>query len=52
VVRTANGTEKVVARWRQSGRAVGMTERKLDQFADAFEHRERNTVKAVTQAAG
>jgi serine/threonine-protein kinase HipA len=30
-----------VLRWRQVGRAIGMSELELEQFADAFEHEER-----------
>jgi serine/threonine-protein kinase HipA len=33
--------EHAVAGWRKKGRAIGMTEAELDQFADAFEHPER-----------
>jgi serine/threonine-protein kinase HipA len=42
--------DRAVARWRQSGRAIGMSERELDQFADAFEHPERAAAKAVLKA--
>jgi serine/threonine-protein kinase HipA len=42
--------DRAVARWRQSGRAIGMSERELDQFADAFEHPERNAAKALVKA--
>jgi len=30
---------RAVSRWREEGRAIGMTDIQLDQFADAFEHR-------------
>jgi serine/threonine-protein kinase HipA len=40
-----------VARWRQSGRAIGMSDQELDQFADAFEHRERGAARAVLKTA-
>ncbi len=33
--------EGTVAKWRAEGKALGMTEAELDQFADAFEHPER-----------
>ncbi len=33
--------ETAVARWRDGGRALGMSKAELDQFADAFEHPER-----------
>lgn len=37
--------EAAVARWRHVGRAVGMSELELDQFADAFEHGERGAAR-------
>jgi serine/threonine-protein kinase HipA len=30
-----------VAGWREAGRALGMSERDLESYADAFEHPER-----------
>ena len=42
--------ERAVSRWRPSGRAIGMNDRELDQFADAFEHSERDAAKAVRKA--
>ena len=33
--------EAAVAQWRDQGRAFGLTDVELDQFADAFEHHER-----------
>jgi serine/threonine-protein kinase HipA len=33
--------EAAVARWREEGRAIGMTDNELEQFVDAFEHGER-----------
>ena len=42
--------DRAVTRWRQSGRAIGMNEPELDQFADAFEHSERSVAKALTKA--
>jgi len=39
--------ESAVARWRDEGRALGMTDVELDQFADAFEHAERGTARHV-----
>ncbi len=41
--------ERAVAGWRKAGRALGMTDRELEQFADAFEHPER---KAAQKIAG
>ena len=43
--------DRAVARWRQSGRAIGMSDSEVDEFADAFEHRERSAAKAVLKAA-
>jgi serine/threonine-protein kinase HipA len=40
--------ERAVSRWRDMGREIGMSDRELDQFADAFEHRERDVVKRLT----
>jgi len=31
--------DRALARWRQSGRAIGMSDSELDEFTDAFEHR-------------
>jgi len=37
-----------VSGWRKTGRALGMTDHELDQFAEAFEHPEREAAqKAV-----
>lgn len=33
--------ERAVAGWREAGRTLGMTDRDLEDFADAFEHSER-----------
>ena len=41
--------DAAVRRWRTEGRAIGMSEWELDQFADAFEHPER---VAAQRAAG
>jgi serine/threonine-protein kinase HipA len=40
--------ERAVAAWRDRGRALGMTDRELEQFEEAFEHPER---KAARRAA-
>jgi serine/threonine-protein kinase HipA len=37
--------EAAVARWREEGRDLGMTDSELDQFADAFEHDEREVAR-------
>jgi len=43
--------ERVLARWRKTGLALGMTERELDQFSEAFEHPEREAARrAATRA--
>ncbi len=39
--------EGAVARWRQTGRALGMSSVELDAFADAFEHEERSAAQAI-----
>jgi serine/threonine-protein kinase HipA len=39
--------ESAVAGWRKKGRAIGMTEAELDQFADAFEHPERQAARKI-----
>ena len=42
--------EAAVATWRKQGKALGMTSVELDQFADAFEHEERQAAQRA--AAG
>ena len=37
--------EAAVATWRDEGQSIGMTGAELDQFADAFEHSQREIVK-------
>ena len=37
--------EHAISRWRETGLALGMTERELDQFSEAFEHPERKAVR-------
>lgn len=39
--------EGAVTRWRECGRALGMSDAELEQFADAFEHEERDAARAV-----
>jgi serine/threonine-protein kinase HipA len=39
--------ERAVATWRIAGRKVGMSERELEQFADAFEHGEREVAQSI-----
>jgi serine/threonine-protein kinase HipA len=44
--------EQAVADWATIGRAVGLSERALEQFADAFEHDERRAAQHAIGAAG
>jgi serine/threonine-protein kinase HipA len=37
-----------VARWREEGHDLGMTDIELDQFADAFEHDERRSARRLS----
>jgi len=39
--------ERAVANWRKQGRAIGMTDVELDQFADAFEHTEHKAARRI-----
>lgn len=39
--------ERAVGRWHEVGHALGMEDQELDQFADAFEHNERNVARAI-----
>jgi len=41
-------TERAIAGWRDTGQALGMTNRELEQFADAFEHPERQAARQAT----
>lgn len=41
--------ELAVAKWRARGRSIGMSDAELDQFVDAFEHRERKAARTVIQ---
>jgi serine/threonine-protein kinase HipA len=43
--------EQAVAKWREAGRAIGMTEPELGQFADAFEHAERAAAHRVLETS-
>ena len=38
-------TERAISGWRDQGQALGMTHRELEQFADAFEHPERQAAR-------
>jgi serine/threonine-protein kinase HipA len=37
--------ERIISGWRDTGRALGMTDRELEPFADAFEHPERKAAR-------
>ena len=37
--------EQAVSNWRVEGRSLGMSEIELEQFADAFEHYEREVAR-------
>lgn len=50
--RTLAEVERAVAGWRLTGRSIGMSDRELDQFADAFEHHERDTAQTVFRRRG
>ena len=39
--------ENAVAKWREAGRALGMTVEELDSFTEAFEHVERKAARRV-----
>jgi len=39
--------ERTVSTWRVRGRELGMSAAELDQFADAFEHREREVAQSI-----
>lgn len=46
-VRILAEVERATSRWRQVGHAIGMSNRELDQFVDAFEHRERDFARNI-----
>ena len=37
--------ERAIANWRDEGQALGMTHREIEQFADAFEHPQRQAAR-------
>lgn len=37
--------ESTLSKWRKVGAALGMTKQELDQFAEAFEHPEREAAR-------
>ena len=44
--------ERAVATWRVRGRELGMSAAELEQFADAFEHREREVARSILREMG
>ena len=46
-IRILAEVERTVSTWRVRGRELGMSVGELDQFADAFEHREREVVQSI-----
>jgi len=42
--------EHALSHWRATGLALGLTERELDQFSDAFEHSEREAARQAAAA--
>lgn len=46
-IRILGEVERATSRWRQVGHSIGMSNRELDQFVDAFEHREREIATAL-----
>ena len=45
--RIVGDVETAVARWRDEGRALGMSAAELDQFEDAFEHEDRELARKL-----
>lgn len=43
--------EQALSKWREAGAAIGMTNQELDQFADAFEHPEREAARSAIRRA-
>lgn len=46
-IRILGEVEQATRRWRQVGHSIGMSNRELDQFVDAFEHRERDVARNI-----
>ncbi|MGA9334200.1 MAG: hypothetical protein WBV39_07980, partial [Rudaea sp.] len=46
-VRILGRVERAVNRWREIGASIGMSKRELDQFENAFEHRERQAAHSL-----
>jgi serine/threonine-protein kinase HipA len=47
-----NQIERALSQWRKRGVALGMKNRELDQFADAFEHPEREAARKAARRRG
>lgn len=47
VIRILTEVEQATSRWRQVGHAIGMSNSELNQFVDAFEHRERDVARNI-----
>jgi len=41
--------DRTVSTWRVRGRELGMSATELEQFADAFEHREREVAQSIVR---
>jgi serine/threonine-protein kinase HipA len=41
--------ERTVSTWRVTGRKLGMSATELEQFADAFEHPEREVARSISR---
>jgi serine/threonine-protein kinase HipA len=48
-IRILAEVERTVSAWRVRGRERGMSAAKLEQFADAFEHRERELAQSIVR---
>ena len=44
--------ERALSRWREAGLALGMTNQELEQFAEAFEHPEREAARKAARRRG
>jgi serine/threonine-protein kinase HipA len=48
-VKILSEVERTISTWRVRGRELGMSAAELEQFADAFEHREREVAQAIVR---
>jgi serine/threonine-protein kinase HipA len=46
-IRILAEVERTVSTWRMRGCELGMSKAELEQFADAFEHREREVAQSI-----